>query len=101
MCCAASHRSARVGAVLGVPSRWILSPPDPRAGALGQALGLSPLTAQLLLNRGVVDAELARRYLEPRLADLRKPDGMAGFEVALGRLDRALQGNEIVGVFGD
>jgi single-stranded-DNA-specific exonuclease len=68
---------------------------------LGQALGLSPLTAQLLLNRGVADAELGRRYLEPRLADLRKPDGMAGFDVALDRLDRALVGNEIVGVFGD
>jgi single-stranded-DNA-specific exonuclease len=82
-----------------------LSPPEPSAAVeLSQALGLSPLTAQLLLNRGVRTQEVARRYLEPRLADLRRPDGelpMAGFGAALERLDRALAAGETIGIFGD
>lgn len=88
--------------MLGGPSRWILSPSDPaRASELALALGLSPLTAQLLLNRGIADAERGRRYLEPRLADLRRPDEMAGFARAVERLDRALAGGETIGLFGD
>src|SRR5580765_7998961 len=86
-------------------ARWILAPLDrERASVLGQSLGVSPLTAQLLLNRGVNSPELGRRYLEPRLADLRRPDGelaMSGFQKAVDRLERALTGGETVGVFGD
>jgi single-stranded-DNA-specific exonuclease len=88
--------------VLGAPPRWILSTPDPaRASELAGALGLSQLTAQLLINRGIADPERGRRYLEPRLADLRRPDEMAGFARAVERLDRALAGGETVGIFGD
>jgi single-stranded-DNA-specific exonuclease len=84
---------------------WVVAPGD-RDGAakLGGVLGLSPLAAQLLLNRGIADPELARRYLDPRLADLRRPDGelpMKGFAQAVDRLERALTQNETIGLFGD
>jgi len=83
-------------------ARWILAPRDgARAQALADAVGLRPLTAQLLINRGVVDPEIARRYLEPRLAHLRSPVEMSGFQRAVERLDRALASGETVGVFGD
>src|SRR5262245_28182455 len=84
---------------------WNVAPPDRDAAArLGAALRLSPLAAQLLLNRGVDAPEAARRFLTPRLGELRPPDGdepMAGFGVAVERLERALTSHETVGVFGD
>jgi single-stranded-DNA-specific exonuclease len=85
-----------------VDARWVLAESDgARAAELAAAIGVKPLTAQLLLNRGVADAERARKYLAPRLAELRRPDGMAGFPRALDRLDAALSAGEVVGVFGD
>ena len=88
-----------------VDARWVLQPADlPRAPALARALSVSPVTAQLLINRGIDEPEQARRFLAPRLAELRRPDGdapMAGFAVAVERLARALAARETVGIFGD
>lgn len=86
-------------------ARWQVAPRDElKAAELAVLVGIRPLTAQLLLNRGVVEPDAARRYLEPRLADLRRPDGDAaihGFEQAVGRLARAIVGRELIGLFGD
>jgi single-stranded-DNA-specific exonuclease len=86
-------------------ARWIVTPPDrDRADALARALSVSPVTAQLLLNRGFDEPERARRFFAPRLAELRRPDGdapMAGFAIAVERLARAVGAGETVGVFGD
>src|SRR4051794_26045121 len=83
-------------------ARWILAANDhTRAAALAEALALKPLTAQLLLNRGVDDPERARRYLAPRLAELRRPDEMAGFARAVDRIETALIEQQVIGVFGD
>ncbi|HEY2747442.1 MAG TPA: single-stranded-DNA-specific exonuclease RecJ [Polyangia bacterium] len=84
---------------------WEVRPADwDRARTLAAALSLSPVTAQLLINRGVDDPDRARRFLSPRLAELRRPDGpaaMAGFAVAVERLARALATRETIGIFGD
>jgi single-stranded-DNA-specific exonuclease len=91
--------------VVAWPVGWTLTAPDPeRARDLARAISVSPVTAQLLINRGVDDPERARRFLSPRLSELRRPDGdlpMAGFAVAVERLARALRSGETVGVFGD
>ena len=62
---------------------------------------IRPLTARLLVARGIAEADLAARFLAPRLADLRPPDGMADLPRALDRLTAALAAGETVGVFGD
>ncbi len=86
-------------------ARWDVKPVDwDRARALARAISVSPVTAQLLINRGVDDPDRARRFLSPRLAELRRPDGesaMAGFAAAVDRLARALAAGETIGVFGD
>jgi single-stranded-DNA-specific exonuclease len=74
---------------------------EQRAGALAVAVGIRPLTARILAGRGIVVAEAAARFLAPRLADLRPPDGMADLGRALDRLEAALAGGEVIGVFGD
>jgi len=74
---------------------------ESKAAALATAMRIRPLTARLLVARGIVDAEPASRFLEPRLADLRPPDGMADLPRALDRLVAALGAGETIGVFGD
>src|SRR6185436_1114984 len=74
---------------------------ESKAAALATAMRIRPLTARLLVARGIVDAEPASRFLEPRLADLRPPDGMADLPRALDRLVAALAAGETIGVFGD
>ncbi|HVV50639.1 MAG TPA: single-stranded-DNA-specific exonuclease RecJ [Polyangia bacterium] len=74
---------------------------DGLAAALAAEAKLRPLTARLLVGRGIVRADLASKFLEPRLADLRRPEGMADLSKALDRLAAALAAGETIGVFGD
>ncbi len=90
----------------GDRTTWQTQPCDPaRAQELAEALGIGPLTAQLLINRRVVAPEEARRFLEPRLSDLRPPADprwpMAGFDRAVERIAAALGRGETIGIFGD
>jgi single-stranded-DNA-specific exonuclease len=68
---------------------------------LAQALGLSLTVAELLIGRGHADPEEARRFLEPKLADLTRPDQMADRAQAAERLKAAIAAGERVAVFGD
>jgi single-stranded-DNA-specific exonuclease len=74
---------------------------DRVAAALASEAKLRPLTARLLVGRGIVRAEMVSKFLEPRLADLRRPEGMADLSRAIGRLVAALGTGETIGVFGD
>ena len=80
---------------------WTVLAPDPDAvRLLASAHALREETAKILVNRGV-DAASAERFLEPKLADLRPPLGMAGFDRAVTRIEEALLAGEVIGVFGD
>src|SRR5579863_2345949 len=74
---------------------------DGVAAALAREAKLRHLTARLLVGRGIVRAEAVSKFLEPRLADLRRPDGMADLPRAIDRLVTALGAGEMIGVFGD
>ena len=70
---------------------WQAQPIDEaRAAALAAEIGVRRLTAAILLGRGLGDSARAARFLAPRLADLRRPDGMADLERTLERLAQAL-----------
>ncbi len=68
---------------------------------LESELGVHSVTARCLVARGVMDAELAKSYLQPKLSELRAPLGLAGLDEALPRLAAAALAGETVGVFGD
>ena len=77
---------------------------DPlRAGELGRAWGVSPVIAQLLLDRGVggVGQRDAERFLFPKLAHLTVPDAMADRALAAQRIAHAIRRRERIVVFGD
>lgn len=82
--------------------RYSVRPCDPYiARDLGQALGLAPALAQVLLHRGYKEADRAREFLSCRLSGLTAPDGMADRALAADRLARAVRSRERIAVFGD
>jgi len=70
-------------------------------GALSAEFGLHPLAADILHARVRGDAQAARRFVEPRLADLRRPDEQKDLGVAVDRVVQALQRDESIVVYGD
>ena len=84
-------------------SRWIVpEPPDPAAvAALCENLSLSEQVATLLLIRRYADDESARKFLRPRLEQLRDASLIKGAETAVERLARACDTGETVLVHGD
>lgn len=73
----------------------------PEARALSRVLGVSITLGDVLHRRGHVEAESARRFLEPRLAELTPPHGMADRLLAAERIALAVRRGERVCVFGD
>jgi len=83
--------------------RWIYAPaPDPvQVAGLGQALGISRVLAQLLVQRGIVTPAAARDFFEPDLTHLHSPWLMCDMDRAVARLRQALDGGEKILVLGD
>jgi single-stranded-DNA-specific exonuclease len=83
-------------------ARWRLPPPDREVQTrLAAALGVAPLIAQVLVNRGARDLEAARAFLDPALARLAPPFALDGMERAVDRIVRAIGAREQVAVYGD
>ncbi|HEX5658982.1 MAG TPA: hypothetical protein VFX59_17430, partial [Polyangiales bacterium] len=99
-----TRESIAAAAPSGSPSRarFVLRPQDPaRAGELGRACAISPLIAQVLLNRGIAAEAPAKLFLGPKLAHLTRPDQMADRMLAAERLAEAVRRRERIVVFGD
>ncbi len=82
--------------------RWSVAPPQPLlAGQLANALNLSPLLAQCLLNRGLSEPGPIGAFLEPRLKQLADPFLLPNMAAAVDRLLQARERNEPLVIFGD
>jgi single-stranded-DNA-specific exonuclease len=81
---------------------WHLRPSDPPAtNRLAAAARISPVVAQLLLNRDVSDPAAARRFLESPLAGLHPPQALPGIPDAAERITLAIQEKRRICVYGD
>ncbi|WP_300672211.1 single-stranded-DNA-specific exonuclease RecJ [Desulfoluna sp.] len=74
---------------------------EPQVNALAAALGISPVTATLLVARGHGTPEAARTFLSPSLAGLRPPHRLFGMDTAVERLIRAITHDEMIFICGD
>jgi single-stranded-DNA-specific exonuclease len=82
--------------------RWTFSPlPADEVEALGRALDVSPVLAELLLRRELGETTLAARFLRPALAELTDPFLVPHLEAAAGRLRDAIEHREDIVVLGD
>ncbi|HSS01058.1 MAG TPA: single-stranded-DNA-specific exonuclease RecJ [Kofleriaceae bacterium] len=68
---------------------------------LAGALRVRPATARCLVGRGVTEPRDAQGFIDPRLAALRPPAGLAGMAHAVGRIADAVVRGERIGIFGD
>ena len=81
---------------------WHLCPSDPDAtNRLAAAARISPVVAQLLLNRDVKDPGAAKRFLDAQLTGLHPPLALPGVEAAGERIVRALKEKRRICVYGD
>ena len=82
--------------------RWQLHPERPeQVQELSARVGLPPLVARILLNRGLEGVEDIQAYLDPTLERLYPPFGLADLETAATRLGRAVRQGEPLAIYGD
>ena len=75
--------------------RWVPSPCDEAAAThLAAVLGISPVVARLLCQRGLGDPEVASRFLAPRLDHLHDPMALADMARAVERILQAIARQE-------
>jgi len=83
------------------PKRWIIAPPNVRAPELAERLKTSPVIAQILLNRGIGQAEDCFAFLRPSLKCLHDPALMPNLPKAAARVARAIREREKIVIYGD
>lgn len=83
--------------------RWNLLPKPNEAlvASLTKDLGVEPLIAELLANRGITAYAEAKKFFRPSLDDLHDPFLMQDMEQAVQRIEQAFQHQENILVFGD
>lgn len=81
--------------------QWVVAPANPLRGEWADRLKVSPVTAQVLLNRLPADLTLARRFLRPAWDDLHDPELLPDILPIAERLHRAIRDRERIVVYGD
>lgn len=82
--------------------RWTVRRHDTDAAAsLAHVLGVSPILAALLINRGYADERAARAFLSPSYDQLHEPYLMLGMREAVARVKQALETDEPILIYGD
>lgn len=82
--------------------KWELPDVDwSKVSLLTKELAISPVTAQVLLNRGIDSSEEAKVFLQGTLKDLSSPWDLPGMEEAVLRIKNALRANEKILIYGD
>ncbi|TYB78661.1 single-stranded-DNA-specific exonuclease RecJ [Bizionia myxarmorum] len=83
--------------------RWTIKPKpeSEKVDALQKALQVEPIVASLLLQRGIETYEAAKTFFRPCLKDLHDPFLMKDMDLAVSRIETALETDESIMVYGD
>lgn len=81
--------------------QWAVRTPDDRSAELAKSLKISPLVAQVLINRQITDAKTGSHFLAPKLTDLIDPAKMPGVGPAVQRLKQAIADKQKITIYGD
>lgn len=81
---------------------WHLLPSDSAASQrLAQALNVSPVVAQLLINREIAQPQMGRRFLDSPLNGLHAPMNLPGVKEASERIAKAIIDKRKICIYGD
>jgi single-stranded-DNA-specific exonuclease len=83
--------------------RWTLKPKpsEKKIKHLAQALNIEEFVATLLIQRGIETFEQAKQFFRPTLNDLHDPYLMKDMDKGVERIEKAIQNQENILVFGD
>jgi len=83
--------------------RWTIlpKPNTQKVDQLSEKLGVEPIIANLLLQRGIETFEAAKDFFRPTLEDLHDPFLMKDMDLAVARIQKAIANEENILVFGD
>ena len=85
--------------------KWNYEPPTPEkrqaAKELAEKIGMSPVLASLLIQRGIRTESAAKRFFRPMLNELIDPFLMNDMDMAVDRLNDAMGRKERIMVYGD
>lgn len=82
--------------------RWNILKADPAlVASLQEALKINPILCELLVQRGIVDFEAAKKFFRPSLEHLHAPWLMKDMRKAVDRIQIAFEKQEKILVYGD
>ncbi|MBK9328187.1 MAG: single-stranded-DNA-specific exonuclease RecJ [Sphingobacteriales bacterium] len=82
--------------------RWTyLEVDDILVSELQKQLKIHPVICKLLVLRGITDFVAAKDFFRPSLSKLHNPFLMKDMDLAIGRIEKAIQGNESILIYGD
>jgi single-stranded-DNA-specific exonuclease len=82
--------------------QWRIAPHDAaRIAALERSAALPAVVAQLLVGRGIHDAQQAQTFLDAKLASLREPSELPGTNDAADRIMAAIVAGRRIVIYGD
>ena len=86
-----------------IDKRWeVKAQGEPTAVAtIASHIGISPVLANLLVQRGIDTVEKAEKFFDPQLHDLHDPFLMKDMDRAVARVEQALERGERIMVYGD
>ncbi|TCP32268.1 exonuclease RecJ [Scopulibacillus darangshiensis] len=88
--------------MLKANSRWQVKDIDKsKADILARSLGISPIIAALLVGRGLTEVDQAADFLHTNEGTCHDPMLMDGMKETAERIQRAINGNEKILIFGD
>lgn len=85
--------------------KWKYQPPTSKQSEankeLAKQIGISPILAQMLIERGISTANEARNFFRPQLSMLHDPFLMNDMNIAVERLNEAMVRKERIMIYGD
>ena len=91
----------RVEGKARMPRHWTIHSPWTERADVARQLGISPLIAQLLRNRGIVDNEAIRMFLRPELKALHAPELLPGVQTAAEIIAQKVRDRKPIVIYGD
>ena len=82
--------------------KWIIKNDDAeKISRLSKSLGVTELTAKILIHRDIIEVEAAKNFLNAESAPFHNPFDMLGMADAVDRIGAAIEGGEKICVYGD
>ncbi|MFI3258985.1 MAG: single-stranded-DNA-specific exonuclease RecJ [Rikenellaceae bacterium] len=86
-----------------IQKRWVVKPEvdSIKVEELSKSLRIAPVLAKLLIQRGIGTPEKAHNFFNPQLSSLHDPFLMKDMDRAVERIERAIEREESIMVYGD